>query len=143
VLRGTLDRVGSIADLPWPLWVGLYVLLAGASLAIARWPESLTAIAQWFQRLHLVLSIDVSRRVLSGVHIGLLVTVLIAVSAPESLEAALRGPLKAKYTVALQRELESAGEQAGRVITTVVRREALTVRVEVRVLRRSAVVAVG
>jgi CHAT domain len=32
---------------------------------------------------------------------------------------------------------------AGRVITTVVRREALTVRVEVRVLRRSAVVAVG
>jgi GAF domain-containing protein len=31
----------------------------------------------------------------------------------------------------------------GRVITTVVRREALTVRVEVRVLRRSAVVAVG
>jgi hypothetical protein len=31
----------------------------------------------------------------------------------------------------------------GRVVTTVVRREALTVRVEVRVLRRSAVVAVG
>jgi len=46
-------------------------------------------------------------------------------------------------------ELSSASVSAlltkepGRVITTVVRREALIVRVEVGVLRRSAVVAVG
>lgn len=112
VLRGTLERVGSIADLPWPLWVGLYVLLAGTSLAFALRPEGLTAIARWFQRLRVVPSIDASRRMLTGVHISLLVTVLIAVAAPASLEAALRGPLKAKYTVALQRELESHGEQA-------------------------------
>jgi hypothetical protein len=46
------------------------------------------------------------------VHISLLVTVLIAVAAPASLEAALRGPLKAKYIVELQREQESHGEQA-------------------------------
>jgi hypothetical protein len=112
VLRGTLTRIGSIADLPWQLWVVLYVVLAGTSLAFALRPEKLAAITRWFQRFHVVLSIDTSRRVLSGVHIGLLVTVLIAVSAPVSLEATLRGPLKAKYTVALQRELESRGEQA-------------------------------
>jgi hypothetical protein len=112
VLRGTLERVGATADLPWVLWVGLYVVLAGTSLACVLWPDRLTAITQWSQRLRVVPSIDMSRRVLSGVHIGLLVTVLIAVSAPASLEAALRGPLKAKYTVALQRELESRGEQA-------------------------------
>jgi hypothetical protein len=57
-------------------------------------------------------SIDASRRVLSGVHIGLLVTVLIGVTAATPLEATLRGQLKAKYTVALQRELDAAGEQA-------------------------------
>jgi hypothetical protein len=112
ILRTTLERVGSIADLPWPLWVGLYVLLAGISLAFALWPERLTSITRWSQRLHVLPSIDASRRVLSGVHIGLLVTVLIAVSAPASLEVTLREPLKAKYAVALQRELESRGEQA-------------------------------
>jgi hypothetical protein len=37
-LRGLLDRAGSIADLPWWLWTGLYVLLAGTSLAFALWP---------------------------------------------------------------------------------------------------------
>jgi hypothetical protein len=112
ILRGTLQRIGSIADLPWPLWVGLYVLLAGMNLAFALWPERLTAITRWSQRLHVVPSIAASRRTLTGVHISLLVTVLIAVSAPASLETMLRGPLKAKYTVALQRELESHGEQA-------------------------------
>jgi len=111
VLRGTLERAGSIADLPWSLWVGVYVLLAGTSLAIAFWPEKLTAITRWSQRLRVVSSIDVSRRMLTGVHISLLVTVLIGLTAPAALEAALRGPLKAKYTVELQRELESHGEQ--------------------------------
>lgn len=112
VLRSALERVGSIADLPWPLWVGLYVVLAGTSLAFALWPQKLAAITRWSQRLHVVPSIDASRRMLTGVHISLLVIVLIAVSAPASLEATLRGPLKAKYTVALQRELESHGKQA-------------------------------
>jgi hypothetical protein len=112
VLRGTLERVGSIADLPWPLWVVLYVVLAVTSLAFARWPQGLAAVTRWFQRLHVVPSIDVSRRVLGGVHISLLVIVLIGLTGPASLEATLRGPLKAKYTVALQREMESHGEQA-------------------------------
>lgn len=112
VLRGTLERAGSTVDLPWWLWVGLYVLLAGVSLAFALWPARLRAIAQWSQRLRVVPSVDASRRVLSGVHIGLLVTVLIGLAAPTPLEATLRGELKAKYTVALQRELDAAGERA-------------------------------
>jgi hypothetical protein len=112
VLRGTLERVGSIAEVPWQLWVGLYILLAGMSLAFAAWPATLAMIIQWFQRYPVVRSIDLSRRALSGLHISLLVTVLIALAEPASLEATLRGPLKAKYTVALQRELESHGEQA-------------------------------
>lgn len=111
VLRGTLERIGSIADLPWSLWVGLYVALAATSLVFALRPGKLTAAARWAERVPIVSSIDASRRILTVAHIGLLVVVLIAISAPESLEAALRGPLKAKYTVALQRELESHGEQ--------------------------------
>lgn len=112
VFRGTLERVGSIADLPWPLWVALYVLLAGMSLAFAIRPKRLTAITRWPQRFHIVPSVNASRRVLSGVHISLLVTVLIGLTASASLKPIVRGPLKAKYTVALQRELEAPGEQA-------------------------------
>ena len=37
-----LQRAGSIADLPWWLWL-LLALLAGASLAFARWPARLKA----------------------------------------------------------------------------------------------------
>ncbi len=112
VFRGTLERVGSIADLPWSLWVGLYVVLAGMSLAFAIWPQRLIAITRWSQRFHIMPSIDASRRVFSGVHISLLVTVLIGLTASASLEPIVRGPLKAKYRVALQRELEAPGEQA-------------------------------
>jgi hypothetical protein len=56
--------------------------------------------------------IDAGRRVLSGVQIGLMVTVLIAVATPVGLESTLRGQIKAKYTLAVQRELAAQGEQA-------------------------------
>jgi hypothetical protein len=111
-LRGVLGRAGSIADLPWWLWTGLYVLLAGASLAFALWPGRLTVIIGWFGRLHVVPAAEASRRVLTGVHIGLLSCVLIGLTAPPALDPAFRGELKASYTVALQRELAAQGELA-------------------------------
>jgi hypothetical protein len=62
IVRSTLERVGSIADLPWPLWVGLYVLLAGLNLASALRPDRLTAIVRWSQRFRIAPSIDVRTR---------------------------------------------------------------------------------
>jgi hypothetical protein len=54
----------------------------------------------------------VVRRVLTGVHIGLLVVVLVAVAVPAAVFPVLRGQIAARYTVAYQRQLEAAGEQA-------------------------------
>jgi hypothetical protein len=49
--------------------------------------------------------VNAGRRVLSGLHIGLMLTVLIAVAAPTSLEATLRHQVKARYTLAMRRVL--------------------------------------
>lgn len=111
-LRGLLERAGSAADLPWWLWAALYALLAGASLAMACWPQRLAGLTRWYRRYRVVPVVSVSRRVLSGVHIGLCVSVLIGMTAPTALAGTLHGQLKAKYTVALRRELAANTRRA-------------------------------
>jgi hypothetical protein len=109
-LRAVLERTSAFADPPWWLWTGLYVLLAGASVAFIGWPARLGKSIRWFDRLRVVSVANVTRRVLSGVHIGLLVIVLIGLAAPAALRPTLKRELKDAYTLALQRELEGHGE---------------------------------
>jgi hypothetical protein len=111
-LRGALEKAGSVTELPWWLWTALYLLLAAVSLTLALRPAWHAALPRWLRRLPVVPSVEAGRRVLSGVHIGLLVTVLIAVAAPAALAPTLRDQIQAKYAVALQKEFESEGEQA-------------------------------
>jgi hypothetical protein len=112
VLRDGLERAGGLVDLPWWLWAGLYLLLAAASLAVALRPEALAAVGTWGQRLRVVPSVDVTQRVLSGVHIGLAVTVLLALSAPPALGATLRPRLAAQYTLAVRRAVTADADRA-------------------------------
>ena len=114
-LRGALDQAGEAADLPWWLWTGLYAVLAGAAVAFAVWPERLRRAIELTTRLRMVPVADVIRRVLSGVHIGLLVIVLVAVAVPAAVFPVLRNQIATRYTVAYQRQLEAAGEQAAYV----------------------------
>ena len=111
-LRGALERTGELADLPWWLWTGLYAVLATAAVAFAAWPARLRRAIALTTRLRVVPVVDGVRRVLTGVHIGLLVVVLVAVAAPAAVLPALRDQLTARYTVAYQRQLEAQGEQA-------------------------------
>jgi hypothetical protein len=111
-LRGTLERAGAVVDLPWWLWSGLYLVLAGMSLSFARWPAPLEAISRRWQRLRVVPSVDVTRRAMTGVHIGLAVTMLIGLAAPAALGTALRGELRSRYTLTVQREQLARGAQA-------------------------------
>lgn len=111
-VRAVLARIGAVAGLPWWLWTVGYLLLAAASLAFALRPGWLAAVPGWARRVPLVRSVDRGRRLLSGVHIGLLVAVLIGATAPTAVPATMRGQLLAKYTVALQRQLAAEGAQA-------------------------------
>ena len=77
-LRGALERAGGLADLPWWLWAGLYAALAAAAVAFAIWPARLRRASGLSARLRVVPVVDAARRVLTGVHIGLLVTVAVA-----------------------------------------------------------------
>ena len=83
-----------------------------AAVAFAVWPARLRRAIGMSARLHVVPAVDVARRVLTGVHIGLLVIVLVAVAAPAAVFPELRDQIAARYTVAYQRQLEAAGEQA-------------------------------
>ena len=111
-VRGALERAGDVADLPWWLWTGLYAALAAAAVAFAVWPARLRRAIGMSARLRVVPGVDVARRVLAGVHIGLLAIVLVAVAAPTAVFPVLRDQIEARYTVAYQRQLEAAGEQA-------------------------------
>jgi hypothetical protein len=112
VLRAALGQAGTAADLPWWVWTGLYALLAAAGLAFARWPARLKAVIRWFWRLHLAPAAKTSRRVLTCVHITLLMIVLVGLAAPAALAPTLQRQLKAAYTVAFQRDLQAEGEIA-------------------------------
>ena len=111
-VRGALERTGGFADLPWWLWTGLYAALAVAAAAFAVWPTRLRRAIALAARLRVVPVVNMVRRVLTGVHIGLLVIVLVAVAAPVAVFPVLRDQIAARYTVAYQRQLEAAGEKA-------------------------------
>jgi hypothetical protein len=111
-VRGGLEQTGDLTDLPWWLWTGLYAALAAAAVAFAVWPDRLRRAIGLSARLRVVPVIDGVRRVLTGVHIGLLVIVLVAVAVPGAVFPVLRDQIAARYTVAYQRQLEAAGEQA-------------------------------
>jgi hypothetical protein len=103
-IRTILHQVGSLVDLPWWVWTVLYLLLATAGVLAALRPAK--------DNTRRVLPfVNAGRRVLSGLHIGLMLTVLIAVAAPTSLEATLRHQVKVKYTLAVQRVLADQGRQ--------------------------------
>jgi hypothetical protein len=112
VLRAVLSRIGSVAGLPWWVWTGLFMLLAALSLGFVLRPARLAKAESWFGRLRVVPATDAARRVLAGVHIGLMVIVLVAAAAPAPLVPVLQRQFKTVYSVAFQRKLQAAGELA-------------------------------
>lgn len=112
VLHGTADDAGEVIDLPWWVWASVFAVLAGVSLAFARWPGGLTGAIRWFKRLRVVPSVSVTSRMLTGLHIGLLVTALVGLASPVAVAPALRARLAARYTVTLADDLRARGELA-------------------------------
>jgi hypothetical protein len=105
VLRAALNRAGSLADPPWWTWATAYLILAGTGVALGRWPALPRQVTEL---LRVAPAVKVTKQVLTGVNIGLLVIVFIAVSAPATVTPLLRHQISARYDVALQRELETA-----------------------------------
>ena len=111
-LRAVLDRVGALADLPWWAWTSAWLLLAAASLAFIRWPGRLKAAAKRFERWQAVAVTEITKRALTGLHVGLLTIVFVGLAAPPAVTATLGDRLDAAYQVAFQRELAEEGEVA-------------------------------
>jgi hypothetical protein len=112
VVRDAAEHAGSLASLPWWVWTGVYVLLAGWAVAFVRWPGRLANAIRWFRRLRVVPTVDAARRTLTVVHISLLIAVLVGLAAPTALAATFQRQMKSAYIVALQRKLEAEGELA-------------------------------
>lgn len=111
-LRAVLARAGAVTDVPWWVWVALYVLLAAVSLLLALRPDRLAAPRRRWERLRVPSVVDVTRRVQGGVHIGLMVAVLIGAAAPGLVVAAVNGHVRPRYAVAAQQQLAAAAELA-------------------------------
>lgn len=109
-LRALLAHAGAVVDIPWWLWTTLYVLLATLSLAFVLRPAATAKLRKWFARLRFRSIADVTRRLLSGAHIGLLAIALVALATPAALGPTLQRRLAAAYTVALQHKFEAQGE---------------------------------
>jgi hypothetical protein len=111
-LRGSLERVGAVADVPWWAWTLLYAALAAASLTLALRPERLEAAIRWSTRLRVLPAVDAGRRTVQGLHIALLATSLIGLAGPPAVAQPLRAQVRERYAVALQQEFDAAGERA-------------------------------
>jgi hypothetical protein len=109
-VRETLRMAGKYADLPQRWWIGLYVLLAAASVLLAVCPGLLPAVMRWFPRLRIMPSINVDHRVTTGIRIGLLVTALIAAAAPTTVVPGLNTHLATRYSQALAENLREHGK---------------------------------
>jgi len=101
-VRGALVHVGSLADLPWPVWPALYVLLAVAAYALP-YRRTLAGVAR---------GAVTGQRTLGVVHVALMLVVFIGGAVPAAVEWSLRGPVRVAYAAALQRERDAAGARA-------------------------------
>jgi hypothetical protein len=104
VLRAVTGRAGSLADLPWWTWAAAYLILAATIVARGRWPGLPRQVTDL---LRVAPAVGGTKRVLTGLHIGLLVIVFVAVAAPITVKPLLRHQIRTRYDVALQRELEA------------------------------------
>lgn len=105
-VRDTLERVGELAELPWWVWVVVYLLLAVAAVLVARRRKA----GRWLHRT--VLPVNVTKRALTIVHLTLLIGVLVGVAAPPALNPAITAQLHTRYTVALQDARDADAERA-------------------------------
>jgi hypothetical protein len=104
VFRMVTGRAGSLADLPWWTWATAYLILAATIVTHGRWPGLPRQVTDL---LRVAPAVGTTKRVLTGLHIGLLVIVLVAVAAPITVKPLLRHQIRTRYDVALQRELEA------------------------------------
>jgi hypothetical protein len=111
-LHAILARAGMAVDLPWWFWTTLYVLLAALSLAFVLRPAATAKLRRCFDRLRIRSVADATRRLLGGVHIGLLAIALVALATPAALGPSLQRQLASAYTVALKRRFQAQGELA-------------------------------
>jgi hypothetical protein len=106
-LRAVLEHTGGAMELPWQFWLALYLALAAAT---AFFMVGATDGTRWARLLSGIRSADLGRRLLGGVHIGLMVTVLIAMAAPAALNKTL--PFESRYRIDVRRELTATGAEA-------------------------------
>jgi hypothetical protein len=96
-VRETLRMAGKYAELPQRWWIGLYVLLAGASVLFALHPGLLPAATQWFTQLRIVPSVNADHRVAVAVHAGL----LIGAASSTAVVPGVKAHLAARYSESL------------------------------------------
>jgi hypothetical protein len=108
-VRETLRMAGKYAELPQRWWIGLYVLLAGASVLFAVRPGLLPAMIRRIPRVRIMPSANADYRV-ATVHIGLLVVALIAAAAPTAIAPGLKTSLATRYTKTMAENLREHGE---------------------------------
>jgi hypothetical protein len=111
-VKDMLGRLSAATDVPGWAWVVTYAVLAvlGAVLAV-RATEQPSAVRRW-QSLRLVPGIGAGERVVSAVHMTLLVTTLVGVAAPRVAAVPLQAHVRAQYLLATQDELVAIAERA-------------------------------
>ena len=112
LIRTGFSSVGSSAGIydGGRMWTGIYGMLAAASLVLATHQVRLKRLIKWFDWLSLARVASAAQRVLTGLYIGILTIAFVGVAGPSALTPTLQRQLKARYVVALQRQLEMEAE---------------------------------
>lgn len=110
--RELLARLSEATDVPGWLWVAAYAALAIAGAVLALRAAQLRALVRRWQALELVPGVGAGERVMSAVHMTLLVTTLVGVAAPPAVALPLQAHARSQYLLATRDELDAEAARA-------------------------------
>lgn len=118
VVRGTVEELGALTEVPWQYWLAAYGLLAFGSYVVLRWPERVARAGRRLRparfaavRLPVGAGADFVRRSLSGISVGIMVCLLfLVVLAPVS-EGAWKREVAERYALELERQRYAEGAE--------------------------------
>jgi hypothetical protein len=109
-LKSTAAHLREVIDLPWWLWVLVYVALAGAQLVLAFGPGWAARVRAWVRRG--TATARLADRTMSTTSIVLLFIAFVAATAPAAVAPVLAHRIRAHYTVSVSAQVEAEQEQA-------------------------------
>lgn len=106
-IRAVLERVQALIGVHWAYWLTAYTALAVSSFLVLRWPQRFGEV-----RLPVLGTLNVGKRALAGINIGLMVSLIFTITAVPVSEGAWKRQVEDRYALETRHIQRAEGEEA-------------------------------